>query len=110
MSRVPLSEGKVKVPHLKTAMQKYYINYRPKESEYCDKIELKITLEDGGILRQRPSSIQFADPMQLMSFIMELVKSYFLFSRYRKTITPLNYQPKIKEFMDKVRQNLTGEK
>jgi len=106
MNKVPLSEGRVK-GNLETLEQVYKINYMPFEviegKEYCDKIELAIMLLEGD-KEYAYRSLRFQQPAQFKSFIINCIKAYFLFARYKKEITPDNFRYKQDKFFKDIIQ------
>lgn len=66
--------------------------------EYCDKIELAIMFEKNEKQIYAYRSIRFRQPTQLKSFIINCIKAYFFFARYKKEITPDNFRYKQDKF------------
>ena len=75
----------------------------PKEKDYCDKIELAILLLEGK-KEYAYRSLRFQQPSQLKSFIINCIKAYFLFARYKKEITPDNFRYKQDKFFKDINQ------
>jgi len=107
MNKIPIAEGKMK-GGLKDLEQVYTIKYMPEEEGYCDKVELAIMLSKDNNERYAYRSLRFTQPAQLLGFIMGLIKSYVIFAKYRKIITPKNYAYHIERFLKNTREMLRG--
>ena len=100
--KILITEGKLK-GQLKKLEQQYIINYMPEEDDYCDKIELAILLVEGD-KKYAYRSLRFTQPVQLMSFIVGMIRSYFLFSKKRKLMRTDNFSYYSQKFFEKVRE------
>jgi len=111
MNKVPIAEAKVLSESLDTAEQRYEINHLPKDiingKEYSDKIELKVSLIQQG-KPSFPRTIRFTSPAQLESFIMSLIRAYFILAKITKYITTGNYNHKRNEFLKRVGKMLSN--
>jgi len=105
MNKIPIQEGRCK-GGLKDLEQVYRINYLPettiKDIHYQDKIEIAITLEKDKLQEGAYRSYRFNQPVQLMSFVIGCIKAYFIFSKKRKVITPLNYRYHLNKFFENI--------
>ena len=100
--KILIVEGKLK-GQLKNLEQQYIINYMPEEDDYCDKIELAILLVEGE-KKYAYRSLRFTQPVQLLSFIVGLIRSYFLFSKKRRLMRPDNYNYYSQKFFEKAKE------
>lgn len=76
----------------------------PAEDNYCDKIELAIMFEKNKEQVYAYRSIRFQQPAQFKSFIINCIKAYFLFAKYKKEITPDNFRYKQDKFFKDIIQ------
>jgi hypothetical protein len=104
MNKIPLSEGRIS-GNLNTLEQCYKLNYMPQEviegKLYSDKIELAILLLEGE-KEFAYRSLRFQQPAQLKSFIINCIRSYFLFAGYKKEITHDNFIYKENQFFKEI--------
>jgi len=106
MNKIPLSEGRVK-GNLEKLEQGYQINYMPEEviegKRYSEKVEIAI-FYDMPEAKYAYRSLRFQQPAQIKSFIINCIKAYFLFARYKKEITPDNFRYKQDKFFKDINQ------
>lgn len=101
MNKIPISEGIID-GNMQDMKQVYKINYMPEEiingKQYNEKLELAILFEKDKQQVYAYRSIRFWQPVQFKSFIINCIKAYFLFARYKKEITPENFKYRQNKF------------
>jgi len=107
MNKIPIAEGQVR-GNLNELTQEYYINYMPEEEGMCPKLEIAILLTRDGVEKEKYRSIRFTNSAQIKSFIIGLIKGYFLFGKHSRYINTANYKFRLNQLWKEILSAING--
>ncbi len=100
--KIQIAEGKIQ-GNLNSKYQHYSINYLPTDREFSAKIELAIMLKKEGFAADEYRSLRFTNLAQIRTFVIGLIRAYFLFAVETGEITSQNFKYRLNKLFDDIK-------